>query len=83
MHVAPLAFAMLALLHRRPSPSLPTQSANRPAGFLGITAEALKHRESRRLTEAELLRMSKEPNTVVLDARSAERFRQMHIKGCE
>lgn len=81
MHVAPLAFAMLALSTAALAQSPPPNPRIDPQGFLGITAEALKHRESRRLTEAEFLRMSKEPNTVVLDARSAERFRQMHIKG--
>ncbi|MBL8519598.1 MAG: rhodanese-like domain-containing protein [Betaproteobacteria bacterium] len=61
-------------------PPLPNPQIDAP-GFLGITAEALKHRETRRLTEAEFLRLSREPNTVVLDARSAERFRELHIAG--
>src|SRR5580704_9094591 len=50
-------------------------------GYLRIAEEAAKHRESRRLTEAEFLRMSQEKGTIVLDARSKEKFDQLHIKG--
>lgn len=52
-----------------------------PQGFLGVTAEALQHRENRRLSETDFVRMRKEPNTVVLDARSAERYRELHVEG--
>ncbi len=50
-------------------------------GYLRIAEEAAKHRESRRVTEAEFLRMSQEKGTIVLDARSKEKFDQLHIKG--
>ena len=50
-------------------------------GYLKISAEAARHRETRRLTEAEFIWMSKESGTVVLDARSHELFTLMHIKG--
>jgi hypothetical protein len=50
-------------------------------GYLRVAEEAAKHRESRRLTEAEFLRMSQEKGTIVLDARSKEKFDQLHIKG--
>jgi hypothetical protein len=46
-----------------------------------LTAEAAKLREGRRLTEEEFLRMSREPGTVVLDARSSEMYRLLHVKG--
>lgn len=51
------------------------------AGFLRVSQEAAKHRETRRLTEAEFLRMSQEPGTIVLDARSREKYDLLHIKG--
>ncbi len=58
---------------------------NNPAidmkGYLAVAAEAAQHRESRRLTEDEFIRMSKEPGTIVLDARSAEKYNELHIKG--
>jgi len=50
-------------------------------GFLRVSQRAAKHRETRRLTEAEFARMSREPGTVVLDARSKEKFDELHVKG--
>src|SRR4030095_6214178 len=38
------------------------------------------HRESRRLSEEEFIRMSREPGTVILDARSREKFDELHIR---
>jgi 3-mercaptopyruvate sulfurtransferase SseA len=38
-------------------------------------------RQSRRITEAEFIEMAKDPGTIILDARSAEKYRQLHIKG--
>src|SRR5437764_5901190 len=49
-------------------------------GYLLVSMEAAKHRESRRLTEDEFIRMSREPGTVVLDARSREKFDELHIR---
>jgi hypothetical protein len=49
-------------------------------GYLRLSAEAAKHRESRRLTEEEFMRMGREPGTVILDARSREKFNELHIK---
>jgi phage shock protein E len=49
--------------------------------YLKIAAEAADYRESRRLTEAEFIKMSREPGTVVLDARSREKYDELHIKG--
>jgi hypothetical protein len=48
---------------------------------LGLSAEAAELREGRRLSEAEFLRMSREPGTVVLDARSRQKFDELHVKG--
>ena len=50
-------------------------------GFLGFATEAAQHRESRRLSEEDFIRMSGEPGTVVLDARSQAKFDELHIKG--
>ena len=49
-------------------------------GYLRISAEAAKYRESRRLTEAEFIQMSREDGTVILDARSQEKYNELHIK---
>jgi Rhodanese-like domain len=48
---------------------------------LRLTAEAAKLRQGRRLTEEEFLRMSREPGTLVLDARSTAMFEKLHVKG--
>jgi len=50
-------------------------------GYLRVSAEAARHRESRRLSEEEFIRMSREPGTVVLDARSKQKFDELHING--
>lgn len=49
-------------------------------GYLHISAEAAKYRESRRLTEAEFIQMSREAGAVILDARSQEKYNELHIK---
>lgn len=50
-------------------------------GYLRAAAEAAEHRESRRLTEEDFIRLSREPGTVILDARSREKYDELHIKG--
>lgn len=58
---------------------------NNPAidmkGYLAVAAEAAQHRESRRLTEDEFIQMSREPGTIIYDARSQEKYNELHIKG--
>lgn len=50
-------------------------------GYLRVSREAAQHRASRRITEAEFLRMSREPDTIVLDARSRQKYDELHVKG--
>jgi rhodanese-like protein len=50
-------------------------------GFLRVSREAAQHRATRRLTEDEFLRMSREPGTIVLDARSREKYDELHVEG--
>ena len=50
-------------------------------GFLRVSAKAAKHRETRRISQEEFLRMSHEPGTLVLDARSRDKFAELHVKG--
>jgi len=49
-------------------------------GHLRIAGEAAEHRATRRLSEAGFIRMSREPGTVILDARSAEKYRELHVR---
>ncbi len=50
-------------------------------GYLRVTREAAQHRASRRVSEAEFMRMSREPDTIVLDARSRQKYDELHVKG--
>ena len=50
-------------------------------GFLRVSREAAQHRATRRLTEEKFLRMSREPGAIVLDARSREKYDELHVKG--
>jgi len=49
-------------------------------GYLEVSREAAAHRQSRLVSEEEFLRLSREPGTVILDARSRERFAELHVK---
>jgi hypothetical protein len=49
-------------------------------GYLAVSREAAEHRQSRRVSEKDFIRMSREPGTVILDARSRERFNELHVK---
>ena len=51
------------------------------AGHLRVSAEAARHRRARRVSEAEFIRMSRQPGTVVLDARSRDKYDELHVKG--
>ncbi|HEX7422146.1 MAG TPA: rhodanese-like domain-containing protein [Thermoanaerobaculia bacterium] len=61
------------------------QSIDNPAidmaGYLRVAGEAARHRESRRVSEDDFIRMSREPGTIVLDARSREKYDELHIRG--
>ena len=50
-------------------------------GYLRVSVEAARHRESRRISETEFIRMSRESGTIVLDARSREKYDELHIQG--
>jgi len=51
------------------------------AQFRKIAAEVEPVRERRRVTEEQFAAMAAEPGTVVLDARSADKFALRHIRG--
>ncbi len=61
-------------------PGLANPAIDMPA-FLGLTREAAALRETHRVTEAEFLRLSRQPGTVVLDARSQEKYDLLHVRG--
>jgi len=50
-------------------------------GFRGLTGEVEAYRAGRLVRLAEFQRMAREPNTIILDARSADAYAQGHIEG--
>lgn len=73
-----LSLQTLCLLSARPDPGNPAIDM---AGFVRQAHETAVLRESRRVDEAEFLQLSRQPGTVVLDARSAQRFAELHLQG--
>jgi len=69
----PRAGAQVAAVPDNPAIDMPAH--------LRLSAEAADLRARRRVTEADFIRMSREPGTVVLDARSREKFDELHVKG--
>jgi len=66
---------LLALAAAPDNPAIDMQA------YLSVAADAANHRQLRRLTEEEFLRLAREPGSVVLDARSREKFELLHVKG--
>ena len=50
-------------------------------GYLRVSRQAAQHRATRRVSEEDFMRMAREPNTIVLDARSREKYDELHVKG--
>jgi hypothetical protein len=70
------------------APQAQTQAARAPRnelidypGFAKDVAEVGRLREARRVSEAQFIRMAREPGTVVLDARSERLFKLRHVAG--
>jgi phage shock protein E len=51
------------------------------AAYLRVAEQAAMLRETHRLSEAEFIRLSQEPGTTVLDARSRAKYDLLHVKG--
>jgi len=62
------------------APALKNEQINY-AAFSKDVAEVGRVREARRVSEAEFIRMAREPGTVVLDARSERLFKLRHVAG--
>jgi hypothetical protein len=77
MKLGALGFAFFVLSAQ----AAPANPAIDMEGYLLVSAEAAQHREARRVSEQEFIRMSREPGTVILDARSREKFDELHVKG--
>lgn len=86
---ASLAVSLIALLatccacaQGAPSAAAPiVNPAIDDDAYLRVANDALRHRAQRRLTEAEFIRLSREPGVIVLDARSKAKFDELHVEG--
>jgi rhodanese-related sulfurtransferase len=78
-----LAFASVAVSLSSAAP--PQRKLDNPRidmqAYLKVAQEAAKHRESRRVTEDEFIRMSREQGTIVLDCRSQAKYDLLHVNG--
>jgi len=77
----------LAAATAAPSPApdkaaedIPNPQIDMPA-FLDAAQAAAEHRRTHRVSEEEFLRMMAEPGTIVLDARSAQKYAELHVRG--
>ena len=66
---------LLAILLSIENPSIDMK------GYLAVANEAAIYREGRRVPEEEFIRMAVEPGTIILDARSREKYDELHIRG--
>jgi phage shock protein E len=73
-----LLLTALSAADKKPIPPNPNIDME---GYLKVAAEAAKHRETHRLSEDDFLKMSQEPGTIILDARSKDYYEQIHVKG--
>ena len=73
-----LTLALRAPAAERPEMANPSIDM---AGHLRVSDEAARHRRTHRVSEAEFIRMSRQPGTVILDARSREKYDELHVKG--
>ena len=76
-----LVFTLTLAIHAHAGANPGENPAIDMEGYLAVSLAAAKHRQTRRLSEAEFIRMSREPGTIVLDARSRQKFDELHIKG--
>jgi len=58
-----------------PNPAIDMQ------GYLKVSNEAAQYRATHRVSEADFLRMSRAPGTIVLDARSKQKYDLLHVNG--
>jgi hypothetical protein len=72
-----LVFAGFASADEIPNPLIDYAAFQTGVEHVGTVREKL------RLTEREFTLMAREPSTVVLDARSAEKFTLLHVKGAK
>lgn len=72
-----MLFAAVAAADEIPNPLIDYGAFQLGVDLVGARREAF------RVTEVEFVRMSRDPATVILDARSTEKFALLHVKGAK
>jgi hypothetical protein len=80
VYLAALMLVISAFTYAQPETKIVNPAIDMK-GYLKVSREAAKYRETRRLTEDEFIKMAAEKGTVVLDARSKQKYDELHIKG--
>ena len=70
-------FAGVAQAQKIPNPLIDYSAFEKGVELVGLT------REKFRVAESEFVRMSRDPETVILDARSSEKFALLHVAGAK
>lgn len=81
MRTVAAALVLLAVVSSAGAKEARTNPQIDYAGFAALTADVAAYREGRRVSLAEFQRMARQGDTLILDARSADAFRQGHIRG--
>lgn len=79
-------FTVCALVFAGPVVSAqPLPDGQNPAidmrGYLKVAEAAARHRAKRIVDEATFIRLSREPGVLVLDARSRQKYDELHVRG--
>ena len=72
-----VSFALVAAAkgNGEPNPAIDSD------GYLRLASQAIAHREPRRVSEDEFIRLARTPGVVILDARSRAKYDALHVKG--
>jgi len=73
--VALVPFALVAAAKEPPNPAIDS------GAYLRVASQAVAHREPRRVSEDEFIRLARTPGVVILDARSRAKYDALHVKG--
>jgi hypothetical protein len=81
----PVAAVLVLALSTAASATLDAGEIINPAidspGYLADAHSALAARQAHLISEEDFIRMSQEPGTLILDARSRDKYAELHIKG--
>jgi hypothetical protein len=70
-----VSFALFAAAKEPPNPAIDSDA------YLRLASQAVAHREPRRISEDEFIRLARVPGVVILDARSRAKYDALHVKG--